>query len=84
MTVEGAAFDVAPLAEDALVFDLVYVPPETPLLRAAAVRGLRVCNGMEMLVRQGEVAFERWTGIGATAGVMRTALEEWLASDQES
>jgi shikimate dehydrogenase len=84
MTVEGAAFDVAPLAEDALVFDLVYVPPETPLLRAAAARGLRVCNGMEMLVRQGEVAFERWTGIGATAGVMRTALEEWLASDQES
>jgi shikimate 5-dehydrogenase len=34
---------------------------------------------MEMLVRQGEVAFERWTGIGSTADVMRSALDAWLA-----
>lgn len=79
MTTEDVAFDVDPLPEDALVFDLVYVPPETPLVRAADARGLDVCNGLEMLVRQGEIAFERWTGIGSTADIMREALNEWRA-----
>jgi shikimate dehydrogenase len=79
MTTDTVAFDVGSLPGEALVFDLVYVPPDTPLVRAARARGLKVCNGMEMLVRQGEVAFERWTGIGSTAAVMRDALETWLA-----
>lgn len=78
MTIDTVAFDVTPLPADALVFDLVYVPPETPLVRAATARGLQVCNGLEMLVRQGEIAFQRWTGIGDTADVMRTALDKWL------
>jgi len=82
MTTDDVAFDVGPLPSDALVFDLVYVPPDTPLVRAATARGLVVCNGMEMLVRQGEVAFERWTGIPSTADVMRTALEEWSAGSE--
>lgn len=84
MASDAIPFDVRPLPDDALVFDLVYVPPETPLVSAASERGLAVCNGLEMLVRQGEVAFERWTGIGSTADIMRTALEDWLAgSGQE-
>lgn len=78
MTTDDLAFDVGSLADDALVFDLVYVPPETPLIEAAASRGLAVCNGMEMLVRQGEIAFERWTGITDTAPIMREALDRWL------
>lgn len=82
MTTDVMAFDVGGLPEGALVFDLVYVPPDTPLVRAAKARGLEVCNGMEMLVRQGEVAFERWTGVGATADVMRDALETWLAGSE--
>jgi shikimate dehydrogenase len=82
MTTNTVAFDVGGLPEDALVFDLVYVPPITPLVRAATARGLHVCKGMEMLVRQGEIAFERWTGIGSTAGVMRSALEAWLADSE--
>lgn len=77
MTTDEVAFDVAPLPETSLVFDLVYVPPDTPLVRSATARGLKVCNGMEMLVRQGEIAFERWTGIGSTADVMRGALDSW-------
>lgn len=76
---DAVPFDVRHLADDALVFDLVYVPPETPLVTAATERGLTVSNGLEMLVRQGEIAFERWTGIGSTADIMRTALEDWLA-----
>jgi shikimate dehydrogenase len=82
MTTDTVAFDVGPLPEGALVFDLVYVPPDTRLVRAATARGLNVCNGMEMLVRQGEIAFERWTGIGSTADVMRSALEKWLGGSE--
>ena len=82
MTVDDVPFDVAPLAEDALVFDLVYVPPETPLIRGATARGLMVCNGLEMLVRQGEIAFERWTGIGSTAEIMRDALRRWMSESE--
>lgn len=78
MTVDEVAFDVTHLPKDALVFDLVYVPPETPLVHEATARGLAVCNGLEMLVRQGEIAFERWTGIGSTAGIMRDALRSWM------
>ena len=77
MTTDAVAFDVGSLPENALVFDLVYVPPDTPLVRAARDRGLAVCNGLEMLIRQGEIAFERWTGIGSTADIMREALYAW-------
>lgn len=79
MTSPAAPFDVFSLPDTALVFDLVYVPAVTPLVRAASERGLAVCNGMEMLVRQGEIAFERWTGIGSTADIMRSAIEDWLS-----
>jgi shikimate dehydrogenase len=82
MTTDTLAFHVDVLPDSALVFDLVYVPPETPLVRAARGRGLAVCNGMEMLVRQGEIAFERWTGIGSTAQIMRDALDTWLADSE--
>jgi len=82
MTTDTAAFDVSALPEGALVFDLVYVPPDTPLVRAATDRGLEVRNGMEMLIRQGEIAFERWTGIGSTADIMRNALETWLPESE--
>ena len=45
------------------MFDLVYVPAETPLLRAARERGLKAANGSEMLIAQAAAAFERWTGV---------------------
>lgn len=82
MTSDGAAFDVTALPDHAAVFDLVYIPPVTPLLRAAASRGLRVSNGAEMLVRQAEIAFERWTGVAGAADVMRQALAEWSPDAQ--
>lgn len=82
MTVDEVAFDVTPLPQKALVFDLVYVPPETPLVREATHRGLAVCNGLEMLIRQGEIAFERWTGIGSTAAIMRDALHDWMSESE--
>jgi shikimate dehydrogenase len=75
----GATIDVAQLPTAATVFDLVYVPPETPLVRAARARGLRAANGSEMLIQQASIAFERWTGIGGMADVMRAAVAPLLA-----
>ena len=75
----GMTIDVAALPDTATVFDLVYVPPETPLLAAARARGLRAANGSEMLIQQAAIAFERWTGIGGMAEVMRTAVAPLLA-----
>lgn len=75
----GMTIDVDLLPAEATVFDLVYVPPETPLLRAARARGLRAANGSEMLIQQAAIAFERWTGVGGMADVMRTAVAPLLA-----
>jgi shikimate dehydrogenase len=75
----GATIDIDLLPAHATVFDLVYVPAETPLLRAARERGLNAANGSEMLIRQGEIAFERWTGVGGMAGEMRAAVAPLLA-----
>lgn len=49
--------------------------PETPLLAAARRRGCRAVNGLGMLLHQGALAFERWTGRPAPLDAMRTALE---------
>jgi shikimate dehydrogenase len=59
----------------AVVYDLIYRPPETPLLAAARRRGCRSLNGLGMLLEQGALAFERWTGRPAPRAVMRAALE---------
>ena len=75
----GMTIDVERLPAGATVFDLVYVPSETPLLRAARARGLRAANGSEMLIQQAAIAFERWTGVGGMDGVMRAAVAPLLA-----
>ncbi|WP_263353043.1 shikimate dehydrogenase [Acidicapsa acidisoli] len=45
-----------------LVFDLVYNPLDTPLLKAARARGIHTIQGVEMFVHQGARQFELWTG----------------------
>jgi shikimate dehydrogenase len=75
----GMTLDIAALPAHATVFDLVYVPAQTPLLTAARARGLRAANGSEMLIAQAAIAFERWTGVGGMAGVMRAAVAPLLA-----
>lgn len=54
--------DLSPLPDDALVYDLVYAPLETPLLAAAHARGLETVDGLEMLVAQAALAFELFFG----------------------
>lgn len=51
------------LARSAVVCDAVYVPLETPLLRAARARGNRCVDGLGMLLHQAPPAFEHWFGI---------------------
>jgi shikimate dehydrogenase len=65
---------LAHMPPHALVFDMVYAPPETALLRAAQSLGLRTAGGLEMLLEQGAAAFELWTGQPAPLAVMRAAL----------
>ncbi len=57
-----------PVGTHCLVYDMVY--RETTLLRAAAARGARVRDGRGMLVEQGALAFERWTGHPAPRALM--------------
>ena len=57
-----------------IVYDIVYTPPVTPLMRAAAARGCETLGGIGMLVHQGAIAFEKWTGIAPCTETMRQAL----------
>ncbi|WP_448662750.1 shikimate dehydrogenase [Sphingomonas sp. CJ20] len=56
------AIDLSPLPEDAVVYDAVYVPLETPLLAQAHDRGLDTVDGLEMLIGQAALAFELFFG----------------------
>ncbi|MDZ3832032.1 MAG: shikimate dehydrogenase [Sphingopyxis sp.] len=60
--------DLSPLPEDAIVYDLVYSPLETGLLRAAAARGLATVDGLDMLIGQAALAFELFFGVAPPEG----------------
>lgn len=73
---DPAPIDLPRLPRPACVFDMIYNPPRTPLLRTAESLGLPSANGLAMLVHQGAKALEIWSGIAAaaTAPAMRAAL----------
>ncbi len=81
--------DESPLPADRLtgryVYDLVYKPMTTRLLRDAASAGCRTIGGLDMLVAQAEAQFSWWTGKPAAAGVMRAAalkkVAEWTRDE---
>ena len=56
------------------VYDIVYTPPKTSLLKAAAEKQCPIVGGLGMLVHQGAIAFERWTGVQPCVDTMRNAL----------
>lgn len=82
MTSGDTAVDPTVLMPGAAVFDLVYVPPVTPLLAAAAAHGLSTANGSGMLVAQAAIAWQRWTGAADPTAVMRPALDAMVADGQ--
>jgi shikimate dehydrogenase len=65
-----------PLPPQAAVYDMVYNPAETRLLRAARAAGMRVRGGIGMLIEQAALAFEAWTGRHASRSAMHAALAE--------
>ena len=64
------------LSQARLVFDMIYRPAETPLLKAARASGCRAANGLGMLLYQGALALETWAGMTAPVDLMRRALEQ--------
>ena len=63
------------LAPQSIVYDIVYTPPETRLLQAAAEKDCHTIGGLGMLVHQGAIAFEKWTGVNPPVETMRQALQ---------
>jgi shikimate dehydrogenase len=63
------------LPPGAAVLDLVYRPGETKLVRDARALGHPACDGREMLLEQGALAFVQWFGCAPDKTVMRNALE---------
>ncbi len=63
-----------PLPAQAAMYDLVYNPQETVLVREARSRGLPAVTGIGMLIEQAALSFERWTGHPASREQMRAAV----------
>ena len=78
---DAPPIDLGILPRPAAVYDMIYNPAETRLLRQAAFLGLPHANGLTMLVHQGAKALEIWTGVPAaqTAPVMAAAAKAALA-----
>jgi shikimate dehydrogenase len=71
-------FDYSKIPEGITVVDIIYNPPETSLLKAAKEKGCKTVNGLGMLVHQGAMAFEIWTGKRAPVETMKKVLTEEL------
>lgn len=71
--------DEVPMPGQAIYYDLVYNPLETVFLARARAAGAVTVDGLGMLVHQGAVAFEKWTGRPAPTDVMRRACLDCLA-----
>jgi len=76
--------DDSPVPADLLrsgqaVFDIVYTPLETRLLREAGERGLKTVSGVDMFIYQAVLQFEQFSGSPAPEGVMRRVVMEQLS-----
>jgi shikimate dehydrogenase len=73
-------FEVIP--KDVLVYDVVYNPSLTPLLRLAQEAGANTLGGLPMLVYQGAASFKLWTGKEAPVDIMLKEAKEMLTRKQ--
>jgi len=77
--------DPLPIARESihgkhLICDLVYNPSETRLLHVAKANGAKILSGIGMLLYQGVIAFEIWTGMKAPIRIMKNALTRQIAT----
>jgi shikimate dehydrogenase len=82
-TTVGMGEDVTLVTADMLnnrqvVFDLVYRPVETRLLKEAKAAGAKTIDGITMLVRQGALSFEIWTGVKPPVDIMERSARNAL------
>jgi shikimate dehydrogenase len=70
---DPAPFDVAALPPGWKVYDMIYNPAATTLLKQAVARGLEVANGLSMLVHQGARSLEIWSHAEVDSRAMRSA-----------
>ena len=75
---DACPIDLRTLPRPAAVYDMIYNPPKTRLLRDAARLGLPNANGLSMLVHQGARALEIWSGVDVPVDAMRGAAEAAL------
>ncbi|RJP59951.1 MAG: shikimate dehydrogenase [Deltaproteobacteria bacterium] len=66
------------LPKSAIIYDIVYNPLKTPLLREAEEAGLTAHNGLGMLVFQGALSFKIWTDVDAPVKLMKETLAKRL------
>jgi shikimate dehydrogenase len=72
----AASLPIEALPADAAIVDMVYKPLKTSVLTRAEGLGLTIVNGLGMLLHQGAIAFEMWTGFEPPLDVMRAALND--------
>ncbi|MFA6544495.1 MAG: shikimate dehydrogenase [Limisphaerales bacterium] len=78
---DGAArlvLDVNSLKPGMVVADVIFSPTRTRLIRDAETRGCKAIDGLGMIVNQGVVSIQYWTGVNPEPAVMRKAVEEAL------
>ncbi len=63
------------LSKDTVIYDLVYNPRETKLVKDARAQGLSATTGLGMLIEQAALAFELWTGHTPSRDILRTATD---------
>jgi 3-dehydroquinate dehydratase/shikimate dehydrogenase len=78
-SVDESPFPMHWLRDNMVVFDTIYNPENTLLLKQAREHGCRTVSGVEMFVHQAAAQFERFTGQAATVDVMREALRKGIS-----
>jgi len=68
------------LHEDLIVFDIIYNPLETKLIKDATQKGCKTLGGLDMLVNQGVLAFEWWTNKKPNSSLMKKKVAEFLGN----
>ncbi|MEM2739936.1 MAG: shikimate dehydrogenase [Candidatus Bathyarchaeia archaeon] len=79
MTTPGCPISPSLIGCSHIVFDMIYWPPETQLLREAKLRGATTVNGLPMLVYQAAYSFKLWFGRFPPLDVMFKVVEEGLS-----
>ena len=81
-TEDDTPLDLDKIPRPAQVFDMIYRPPQTALLRQATELRIPNANGLSMLIHQGAASLQLWTGETPPVAVMQHAARNALASSR--